>query len=132
MLSVRATFHTVRMRRILAAAVIAASLALAGCSAPPVREPVTVTVSELQGETVRVAVDQIIYLNVEARDVDGFEAEIQDRSIVEFEPGADMQDVLYFPGFTPLQVGRTEVTLTNDDLGIEPVTFTVDVVEAQG
>lgn len=128
----RGGVHTGRMRRILAAIALAAPLALAACAPPPVREPVTVTANDLQGETVRVALDQIIAINTGDLAVDSYSAEVDDPSIARFEQGRIDGGTEYNPGFTPLKVGSTEVTLTNEQGGIQPLQFTIEVVEAQG
>jgi hypothetical protein len=64
--------------------------------------------------------------------VNSYEAEISDPSIVEFEQGRDDGSATFNPGFKPLKVGETEVTMTNEQGGIQPLEFTIKVVPVPG
>lgn len=122
-----------RTLRVLAGAVvIAGALALAGCTPAPVVAPVTVEANDLQGETVKVALNQTLNINTGDLAVDSYTAEITDESVVKFIKGADAGDFRTNPGFTPLKVGSTEVTMTNEDGGIQPIEFTIEVTPAVG
>lgn len=111
---------------------LASALALAACAPTPVVAPVTVTANDLQGETVKVAINQVLNINTGDLAVDSYTAEVADESIVEFVPGAIDAHMSTNPGFKPLKVGETEVTMTNEDGGIQPLQFTIEVVPAVG
>lgn len=125
---------------IIAAGIAAAALALVGCSQTTptpeestiggdIHAPVTVTVNELQGETVEIDMKSFLYIDTESLAVDSYTAEVADPSIVEFVQGSSEGSSTSVPGFEPLAPGETEVTMTNEDGGIQPLTFTIVVVE---
>ena len=58
---------------------------------------------------------------------EGYTAEIADPSILEFVQGKEDGGATFNPGLKPLKVGTTEVTMTNAQGGIQPLTFTVKV-----
>ena len=89
--------------------------------------PVTVSVGDLQGATVDVALNQVININTGDLAVDSYTAEIADPSILEFVQGKEDGGATFNPGLKPLKVGTTEVTMTNAQGGIQPLTFTVKV-----
>ncbi len=116
--------------RVLAALVaVSAVVGLSGCTSTPVVAPVTVSVGKLQGATVKVSLSQIITINTGDLAVDSYTAEIADSSILEFTQGKEEGGATFNPGLTPLTVGTTEVTLTNAQGGIQPLTFTVTVTQ---
>ena len=117
-------------RVLAAAAAVSLALGLTAC-APfiPVVAPVTVDVNELQGATVEVALNQVININTGDLAVDSYTAEIADPSILTFTQGTDDGSATFNPGLTPLKVGETAVTLTNEQGGIQPLEFTVSVTE---
>ncbi|MGX5696168.1 hypothetical protein ACWKWP_08230 [Agromyces soli] len=135
--------RTRRGRAIAAlAAAVALTAALAGCasgsgsssdSASPSASagalpPVIVEIEDLDGTTVEVPLDSEVDLVVaEGDDVTVWVAEIADPTIVEFVPGKDDGSAQFNPGLQPLEVGQTEVVLS--DGTSKTVTFTVDVVE---
>lgn len=112
--------------RLAAAAVLL--LALAGCTAtPPAVEPVVVEVGDLQGTTVEVPLDSTLVIQTSGVSVESYSAEVADPSIAEFVEGADAGDFAMYPGFQPRKVGETQVTLSNEDGGIQDVDFTLKV-----
>jgi hypothetical protein len=115
--------------RILAAVVaVSAVVGLSACApTQPVVAPVTVSVGDLQGATVDVALNQVININTGDLAVDSYTAEIADPSILEFVQGNEDGGATFNPGLKPLKVGTTEVTMTNAQGGIQPLTFTVKV-----
>lgn len=103
-------------------------LALTGCTAPaPGVEPVVVDVSDLQGTTVEVPLDSTLVIQTDGLAIDSYTATIADPAIADFTEGVDAGDVGYYPAMTPKKVGETEVTLKNEDGGIQDVDFTLKV-----
>lgn len=119
-----------RFRVLAAAAAVSLVVGLSACaSSTPVVAPVTVSVNEIQGETIEVALNQIINIDTDSLDVDSYTAEIADASILEFVQGRTDGSATFNPGLKPLKAGTTEVTLTNEQGGIQPLQFTVTVTE---
>jgi hypothetical protein len=116
------------LRASAAVVAVCAVLALSACGVTPVVAPITVSANDLQGETVEVPLNSVLNINTGDLAVDSYSAEIADKSIVEFVQGREDGGATYNPGFTPLKVGETEVTMTNDEGGIEPLEFTISVV----
>ena len=114
------------------AALLVVVLMLAGCTAAPEPAAVQVSVDDLQGQTVTLPLDSVLYVDTEGLVIDSYEATIADPAIVTYFEGANTGDVGYFPSFTPEREGTTAVTMTNDDGGIEPLEFTIVVVPAAG
>lgn len=114
-----------------AAAAATLALGLTACAAPngPVIAPVTVEAGDLQGTTVDLVVGQVLNINTGSLDVDSYTAEVADPSIAEFTQGRDDGSATFNPGFTAKKVGETDVTLTNEQGGIQPVEFTIKVTE---
>ena len=106
-----------------------ALLALAACAPTPVIAPVTTSANDLQGATVELVVGQVLNINTGDLAVDSYTAEIADPSILEFVQGREDGSATFNPGFTALKVGETEVTMTNEQGGIQPLEFTVKVSE---
>ncbi|MFM9877002.1 MAG: hypothetical protein ACKVOG_04020 [Rhodoglobus sp.] len=115
--------------RILAAVVaVSAVVGLSACApTTPVVAPVTVSVGDLQGATVDVALNQVINIDTGDLAVDSYTAEIADSSILEFVQGKEDGGATFNPGLKPLKEGTTEVTLTNEQGGIQPLVFSVTV-----
>ena len=92
-------------------------------------EAIAVKAGDARGETLHVALDQELYIDTGELDagVESFTAEVADDSVVEFLPGRDAGDFALYPGFTPLAVGSTLVTLTSDDPDVPPLDFTIEV-----
>ena len=107
---------------------VSAVVGLSACApSQPVVAPVTVSVGDLQGATVDVALNQVININTGDLAVDSYTAEIADPNILEFVQGKEDGGATFNPGLKPLKVGTTEVTMTNAQGGIQPLTFTVKV-----
>jgi uncharacterized lipoprotein YajG len=106
-----------------------ALLALAACAPTPVIAPVTENANDLQGATVELVVGQVLNINTGDLAVDSYTAEVADPSILEFVQGREDGSATFNPGFTALKVGETEVTMTNEQGGIQPLEFTVKVSE---
>lgn len=115
------------LRVLVALVAVSAVVGLSACSATPVVAPVTVSVGELQGATVKVSLNQVVNINTGDLAADSYTAEIADPSILEFVQGKKEGDATFNPGLRPLKEGTTEVTLTNAQGGIQPLTFTVTV-----
>ena len=115
--------------RVLAAvAAISLAVGLSACApTTPVVAPVTVSVGDLQGATVDVALNQVINIDTGDLAVDSYTAEIADPSILEFVQGKEDGGATFNPGLKPLKEGTTEVTLTNEQGGIQPLVFSVTV-----
>lgn len=119
-----------------AVAVLAASLV--GCSASAsepiggdVIAPVTMTVNELQGESVDLVVGQVLNITTDSLAVDSYSGEVADPKVAEFVPGRIDDSAEFNPGVTALAEGSSEVTMTNEQGGIQPLTFTVVVSAAK-
>ncbi len=130
--------HTDRMKtRILAlaAAAVFASVALAGCSSSggdgDVIAPVVMSTDDLQGASVELLVGQALDITTGDLAEDSYSAEIADTSVVSFSQGGERDGATFNPGLMAEAVGETEVTLTNEQGGIQPVEFTVTVVEKE-
>ncbi len=116
--------------RVFAAAIaLTAVVGLSACSSGPVIAPVTVSANDLQGDTVELVVGQVLNINTGDLAVDSYTAEIADSSILEFSQGREDGSATFNPGFTAKKVGETEVTMTNEQGGIQPLEFTVKVTE---
>ncbi|PJJ65267.1 hypothetical protein CLV54_0296 [Compostimonas suwonensis] len=91
--------------------------------------PVIVDLADADGTTVIVPLDNVVDLVTgDDEDVTAWTADIDDSAIVEFTPGKDDGSAQFNPGLTPLEVGETEVVLTNSTSDTT-VTFTVQVTE---
>lgn len=99
-------------------------------SAPtsPVIAPVTKNVSELSGTTVQLSVGGELNINTGDLGVTSYRGDVSDQSVAEFLQGRDDGSARFNPGIKALGPGSATVTLTNKAGGIEPVTFTVNVV----
>ena len=118
----------------LAAAAVFATFALAGCSSSGDSEviaPVIKSAEELQGATVELRVGQALDITTGDLAEDSYSAKIADESIVTFSQGGERDGATFNPGLMAEAVGETEVTLTNEQGGIQPVEFTVTVVEKE-
>jgi len=132
--------NTTLVRAAGLALVAGVALTASACSAPAedtetsetsqVIAPIIVDAADLNGQTLKVGIDNVIVINT--ADVTGWTAEFSDPSIAEFVPGSiegDSADPLVEnPGITPLAIGETEVTMTSTD-GVT-ATFTVVVTPA--
>jgi hypothetical protein len=119
-----------RTIRLFAVALVAATtFALSACSPGNVIAPVTESANDLQGTTVDLKVGQVLNINTGDLAVDSYEAEVTDASVVEFVQGREDGDATYNPGFTAKAEGTTEVTMTNEQGGIQPLEFTIVVTK---
>jgi len=84
-------------------------------------------VGDLQGHTVEVPLDSTLVIQTGNLALDSYSATVADPSIAEFTEGTNAGDFGYYPAVKPKKVGETEVTLTNEDGGIEDVDFTLKV-----
>lgn len=118
-------------------AVIGAAMLLAGCSVTAsdtpiggdIVAPVSMSVNELQGATVDLLVGQVLNIDTDALGVDSYTGEVADQKVAEFVPGADHDGATFNPGVTALAAGTTEVTMTNEQAGIQPLQFSVTVTK---
>ena len=85
--------------------------------------------NDLQGASVDLVVGQVLNINTGDLAVDSYTAEVADGAILEFVQGREDGSAVYNPGFTAKAVGETEVTMTNEQGGIQPLEFTVTVTE---
>ncbi len=136
------------MKRLVVCAsiVVAAVIGLSGCvQAEPTPEPATSTaqpasptnepvippvvedVGDLQGATVDLVVGQVLSINTGDLAVDSYSGEIEDPTVAEFTKGHDDGSAQFNPGVTALAEGTTQVVLSNEQGGIQDVTFTVNV-----
>jgi outer membrane murein-binding lipoprotein Lpp len=117
------------LRAVVGAAVVGAVLLVSGCTPSTEVDVVAVNATDVEGQVVKVPLDQVVYINTSDLDADleSYTAVIADPSVVEFVPGRDGGDFGVYPGFTPLGVGSTDVTLTG--AGIPPIAFTIEVTD---
>lgn len=122
------------------ALVAAAALGATACSAQSsdssssdspssqVIAPVIVNVTDLQGKTIEVGLNNMV--DIVADDVTAWSGEVTDPLIAEFIAGTsegDSEDALKTnPGLKPLAAGETTVTMTSTDG--TTVTFTLKVI----
>ena len=119
-----------RAARTIAATI--ALLALMTACAPntgPVVAPVTVKIADLDGTTVKVAMNQVVNLDTGSLATDSYSGTVADTSIATFTPGGTKGGADFNPGLTPHKVGTTDVTLSNSDGGIQDVEFTLTVTK---
>lgn len=124
-------------------ATAALTVVLAGCgsssSAPDTEEPiggdviapVTMEANDLQGAEVDLLVGQVLNINTGDLAVDSYSGKVADPSVAEFTPGKKDASAEFNPGVTALAPGTTEVTMTNEQGGIQPLQFTVTVTEKE-
>ena len=112
----------------LALALVGSALILAGCaSSSPVVAPVTQDVGSLQGATVDLVVGQVLNIDTGDLAVDSYRGEVEDPDVAEFVAGREEDGATFNPGVEALAEGTTTVVLSNEDGGIQDVTFTVEV-----
>jgi hypothetical protein len=114
----------------VAVAAVALTVSLSACAQnTPVIAPVTMDVNSLQGGTVDLIVGQVLNINTGDLAVDSYSGEVEDTSVAEFVKGYEKDGATFNPGVKALANGSTKVVLSNDDGGIQDVTFTVNVGE---
>lgn len=121
-----------RISRTAALSAVALAFVLTACapaSDGPVIAPVTMDANDLQGATVDLVVGQVLNINTGDLAVDSYTGEVEDTSVATFVEGREEGGTTYNPGVEALAAGTTEVTMTNANGGIQPLTFTVDVAE---
>lgn len=122
-----------------AAAAVALVLSLAGCGGQAAEEPVgkdviapiTMSVNDLQGATVELVTGQVLNIDTDSLAVDSYSGEVADPAVAEFVAGRSDGGAEFNPGITALAPGSTEVTMTNEQDGIQPLSFTVEVSERE-
>ncbi|RGE19806.1 hypothetical protein [Leucobacter sp. wl10] len=133
--------RTAAAAALVTAVAAALVLSLAGCGArsddradgsggsvgKDVIAPVTMTVNELQGKTVGLVAGQVLNIDTGDLSVDSYEGEVSKPDVAEFTPGRRESAAQFNPGVTALAPGSTEVTMTNEQGGIQPLSFTVEV-----
>lgn len=118
-----------------AAAALALVLATTGCGGQASEEPiggdviapVTMSANDLQGATVELVAGQVLNIDTGSLAVDSYSGEVADPAVAEFVPGRSDGGAEFNPGVTALAPGSTEVTMTNEQGGIQPLAFTVEV-----
>jgi hypothetical protein len=111
---------------------VAAIIGLSACAPGSVVAPITVNANDVQGETIELPLNTVLNINTGDLAVDSYTADIADPSVVEFTQGKDDGSATFNPGLKPLKVGETQVTMTNEQGGIQPLEFTVKVVPTPG
>ena len=111
------------------------AVALSGCGGASGEEPiggdiiapVTMSVNELQGAKVDLLVGQVLNIDTDSLAVDSYTGEVADTSVAEFTKGKVDGSAEFNPGVTGLAEGTTDVTMVNEQGGIQPLEFTVTV-----
>ena len=92
--------------------------------------PVIVELSDIDGTTVEVPLDNVVDLVVaDGDDVTAWTAKLSDESVAEFIPGKDDGSAQFNPGIKPLAEGTTDVVMSNPTTDAS-VSFTVTVTAA--
>ncbi len=91
--------------------------------------PVTKDANDLQGATVELVVGQVLNINTGDLAVDSYTGTVADAKVAEFVPGHEDSSASFNPGVKALAAGSTEVEMVNEQGGIQPLTFTVEVSE---
>ncbi|MFC8682774.1 hypothetical protein ACFT30_14750 [Microbacterium ureisolvens] len=108
--------------------VVACLAALTACaSSDPVVAPVVRDVGDLQGATVELQVGQVLDIDTGDLAPSSYSGVVEDPAIASFTPGREEGGTTYNPGVEGLAAGTTTVVLSNEDGGIQDVTFTVEV-----
>lgn len=89
--------------------------------------PVVRTAGELADATVELVVGQVLSINTAGLAVASYRGAVENPKIAVFTAGHSDDSAEFNPGVTALAVGSTEVTLTNEQGGVEPFTFEVVV-----
>lgn len=107
--------------------------ALTGCSPSngnaPVQAPIVMEVGELQGASVTLRVGQALDINTGDLAVDSYSGKVADTAVAEFVKGRVDAGASYNPGVQAVAPGTTTVTLSNENGGIQDVTFAVTVAK---
>ena len=89
--------------------------------------PVTMSANSLQGADVDLVVGQMLNVTTGDLAVDSYRGTVADTDVAVFTAGRTDGSAVFNPGIQAMAVGTTEVTLTNSNGGIQPLTFTVTV-----
>ncbi|TQK19389.1 hypothetical protein FBY40_1887 [Microbacterium sp. SLBN-154] len=125
-----------RSPKLVLAALSAAAFALSLSACAPgaanpgstsVIAPVTESANDLQGATVELIVGQVLNIDTGDLAIDSYEGEVADPAVAEFVQGRDDGSATFNPGVRALAEGTTTVTMINQDGGIQPLEFTVEV-----
>jgi hypothetical protein len=120
------------IRTVTAVIAVSALMGLAACAPTPAVEPITVSANDLQGKTVDVPLNSMLNINTGSLAVDSYTATVEDTSIASFVQGHTDGGATFNPGFTPLEVGKTSVTMSNKNGGIQNLVFTINVTPVLG
>ncbi|WP_448656595.1 hypothetical protein [Microbacterium lacticum] len=88
--------------------------------------PVSVPITEVDGTTVTVQVGNVVNLTGDDETFADWTAEIDDPEVVSFVDGRTDGSATFNPGVKALEVGDSDVTLTNSSTG-QSVSFEVEV-----
>ena len=88
--------------------------------------PVSVPITEVDGTTVTVQVGNVVNLTGDDETFADWTAEIDDPEVVSFVDGRTDGSATFNPGVKALEVGDSDVTLTNSSIG-HSVSFEVEV-----
>lgn len=123
-----------KLTAVFAAALLTVSLAACGSSSSgeepiggDVIAPVTMSVNELQGAEVDLVVGQVLNINTDSLAVDSYAGEVSDAKVAKFVEGRVDGSTTFNPGVEALAEGSADVTMINDQGGIQPLEFTVNV-----
>jgi hypothetical protein len=73
----------------------------------------------------------VLNIDTDSLAVDSYSGEVADPSVAEFVQGRSDGGAEFNPGVTALAPGSTLVTMTNEQGGIQPLVFTVEVSERE-
>jgi hypothetical protein len=125
---------------VIAVVTVAAAVSLSACSSSPAETPetpiggdivapVTMEAGDLQGATIDLVVGQVLNIDTGDLATDSYEGEVADAAVARFVKGESGGSSEQNPGVEALAAGETEVTMTNEQGGIQPLEFTVVVTE---
>ncbi|GLK18002.1 hypothetical protein GCM10017602_24840 [Herbiconiux flava] len=123
---------------VITVAASALAVGLSGCAASPAEAPttpiggdivapVTREANDLQGGTVDLVVGQVLNITTGDLATDSYTGEVADTAVATFVKGTTGGSAETNPGVTAVGPGETEVTMTNEAGGIQPLTFSVVV-----
>lgn len=122
-------------RAVVLLAAVGLAAGLSGCggtSEAPIGgdiiAPVTMEANELQGASVELLVGQVLNIDTGDLAVDSYRGDAADEQVAIFTQGREDGSAVFNPGIEAISPGKTEVTMTNEQGGIQPLQFTVTVV----
>ncbi len=89
--------------------------------------PEMIDVAELRDARVELVVGQTLVIDTGDLAVASYRAAVADETVAVFVAGHRDDSAEFAPGLTALEAGSTEVTLTNEQGGTDPVQFEVVV-----